>query len=155
MLVKTMGAEAFGPPDTADNGIRLVDSLLVEAGLSPDSLRLEDGSGLSRFNQIAPDHTVRLLAYLYRRFDIHPEFMASLPVGGIDGTLEERFQDTSLVRRVRAKTGTLSGASALSGYVATERGDVLVFSIMMQGYLGPSGPVRDVQDAMVALFREF
>ena len=149
MTLKTVGAEKYGPPGSAEKGIRAVRELLITAGIAPDSLRMEDGSGLSRYNQVSPDQTVRLLTHMYQYFEIRPEFMASLPIGGIDGTLENRMKDSPLVRRVRAKTGTLSGASALSGYISTERGEILGFSIMMQGYVGSSNPIREAQDRIV------
>jgi len=155
MVLKTIGAEMYGTPGSAEKGIQAVNQLLVDAGLFPDSLRMTDGSGLSRYNQVSPDQTVRLLIYMYRCFEVQPEFVASLPIGGIDGTLDNRMQDSTLVRRVRAKTGTLSGASALSGYLSSRKGDIIAFSIMMQGYIGSSGPFRELQDRIVEILVDY
>ncbi|MBC8403536.1 MAG: D-alanyl-D-alanine carboxypeptidase [Candidatus Marinimicrobia bacterium] len=74
------------------------------------------------------------------------DFLTALPQAGLDGTLENRMENDPVRGKILAKTGTLSGASCLSGYVFIKAGDPLAFSIMMNGYVGSSGPYRQLQD---------
>ena len=77
-----------------------------------------------------------------------------MPVAGVDGTLRLRMLDTPAAGRVRAKTGTLSGVSALAGYVETAEGEPLAFAFLMQNFVGSSGPWRDLQDRMAVRLAE-
>lgn len=121
------------------------------AGVDTLAMRLVDGSGLSRHNIVSPRSTADLLHYVLRDAsdDVRNAFYASLPVGGVDGTLQGRFRRGVAGRNVRAKTGTLNGASALSGYVRTRRGDDLIFSLMTNNYTARAADARRVQDAFV------
>jgi D-alanyl-D-alanine carboxypeptidase/D-alanyl-D-alanine-endopeptidase (penicillin-binding protein 4) len=108
--------------------------------------RLVDGSGLSRGNRASPLRVVRLLAAMAGR-DEFPAFLASLPVAGRDGTLAGRMRRPPARSRCRAKTGTLSSVSALSGYCEARSGDTYAFSILMNGVY--PGGARRLQDRMV------
>jgi serine-type D-Ala-D-Ala carboxypeptidase/endopeptidase (penicillin-binding protein 4) len=121
------------------------------AGVDTTGLRLVDGSGLSRHNIVSPRSTADLLLYIFNEApaELRNPFYASLPIGGVDGTLQGRFRHGSAHRNVRAKTGTLSGASALSGYVRSRRGDDLVFALMTNNYTAGAADARRVQDAFV------
>lgn len=114
--------------------------------------RLVDGSGLSRANRGRPRAVVRFL----RGMRSHPElaaFEASLPVAGQDGTLANRMKNRAR-GRCRAKTGTLTGVSALSGYCTARSGDTIAFSILMNGV--PSADrARRLQDRMAAAIVRF
>jgi D-alanyl-D-alanine carboxypeptidase/D-alanyl-D-alanine-endopeptidase (penicillin-binding protein 4) len=120
------------------------------------TLALYDGSGLSRQNLLTPAAIVQLLRYLHRNAPapVRAAFYDSLPVGGEDGTLRNRFKGTAGAGNVRAKTGTLTGAAALSGYVTTRAGEPLVFSILMNHYLGGSSGARAAQNALVLALME-
>ncbi|MGB5772219.1 MAG: D-alanyl-D-alanine carboxypeptidase/D-alanyl-D-alanine-endopeptidase, partial [Crocosphaera sp.] len=104
--------------DTSENGA--IDHLkenLNKLGLEPNLYHLKDGSGLSRHNLVTPEALANLLVLMMQI----PEgnvYRDSLAVGGINGTLETRFKDTIIQGKVQAKTGTLSGTSSLSGYIA-------------------------------------
>jgi len=98
-------------------------------GINPHSFYLVDGSGLSRNNKATPRalvETLRAMYYAPNR-DI---FLASLPTAGISGTLRNRMKQTSVQGIVHAKTGTLSGVRALSGYLDHRQHGILVFSIL-------------------------
>ena len=128
MLLKHLGKTQRGAGTTAA-GSRVVRRELARRGVPLSGVRLSDGSGLSRYNRF----TARALAALLisARSDpaiAHP-FVASLPIAGIDGTLEDRMKRPPAFRRVRAKTGTTRKASALSGYVAGR----YVFSVLQNG----------------------
>ena len=129
ILLKTLGAELRGM-GTAGAGIVVVDSLFRMRGLPTGLLSQADGSGLSRYNLAAPELLVLLLEG--ERGGPHFAVYAdALPVAGVDGTLAGRMGDTPLQANVRAKTGTLSGVRALSGYLATAEGEPLVFSMLV------------------------
>jgi len=132
-IFKTTGGELYGAPGTFAKGTRAVDELLAPLGFGHGAYTIVNGSGLTHANRIQPSGLARLLRHLYFDLSVAPEFLASLAVGGIDGTIRGRFLGTDAVGLVRAKTGTLSGVSALSGYVG-DTGDVLVFSIFVEGF---------------------
>lgn len=131
-IFKTLGGERFGLPGTLEKGARAVADWLKLMGLDPGRVRIVNGSGLTHENRVRPADLARLLRDLYHDMQVAPEFLQSLAVGGIDGTIRGRFRGGS-VGLVRAKTGTLSGVSTLSGYVGERKG-VLVFSIMVEGF---------------------
>lgn len=113
------------------------------------SVTLSDGSGLSRANRASPRDVARYLVGMAT--DQHfSEWLDALPVAGVSGTLADRMVGTVAQGRCHAKTGTLTGVSALSGYCTTLRGHRLVFSILMNG-VGNVDQARAVQDRMVEL----
>ena len=141
MLLKGMARQANGRGTTA-GGARLVADFARELGAP---IRMVDGSGLSRGNRAAPRRVVRFLAAMQRR-DEFDAWYASLPIAGRDGTLAGRMRSGAARGRCRAKTGTLSNVSALSGYCEARSGDLYAFSILMNGVY-PIG-ARLLQDRM-------
>ncbi len=135
-------------------GLEVVKAFLKDAGVNPSSLVLADGSGLSRGDMITADATVQLLAHM-RRHRYAIAFREALPVGGIDGTLRNRFKGTPAENNLRAKTGTLSTASSLSGYVTTAAGEELIFSIIVNNYPDGTSPVGDCIDPIALLLASF
>jgi len=122
---------------------------LEELGVPEDSYRFEDGSGLSRRNEVAPETTMRVLLHMYN--SPHRDlWIDSLPVGGVDGGLRLRFAGRrTLAHRIRAKTGTLSYVTALGGYAMTRSGvPQYAFSIVVNRHAAPSKEVRDLVDAL-------
>ena len=97
-------------------------------GIAPDDVQLTDGSGLSRGDLVTPQSVVQLLAYAVKQ-PWGSDFMATLPVAGTDGTLENRMRGTAAAGRVHAKTGLVEHVNSLSGYATTRRGAHLLFSI--------------------------
>jgi D-alanyl-D-alanine carboxypeptidase/D-alanyl-D-alanine-endopeptidase (penicillin-binding protein 4) len=114
-------------------GLEVVRSFLKTAGVRPESLVLDDGSGLSRGDMITADSTVQLLQFM----DKHryaAVFRDALPIAGVDGTLRNRLKGTPAENNLRAKTGSLSSANSLAGYVTTAAGERLAFAIMVNNY---------------------
>ena len=114
----------MGEPGTWQKGRDAVDEFLAEIMDEPPAHRFVDGSGLSRYNLLNAELLTQLLVPIYRNFELMPEFLASLPIAGVDGTLGNRMQGISAEKVLRAKTGTLSGVSALAGYTTTADGEV-------------------------------
>ena len=143
LILRTLGTlnvvpipiDAQPPPRKTSEaaGIDDVKKFLREAGVNSSSLVLDDGSGLSRGDMITPEATVQLLSYM-RRHKYATAFRDAMPVGGIDGTLRNRFKGTIAENNLRAKTGTLSSATSLSGFVTTAAGEELLFSIIVNNY---------------------
>ena len=115
------------------DGLEVVKKFLSEAGVTPSSLVLSDGSGLSRNDMITAEATIQLLAYMHRH-RYAAAFRDALPIAGVDGSLRNRFKGTPAENNLRAKTGTLSSANSLSGYVRDAAGEELAFSIMVNNY---------------------
>jgi len=103
---------------------------MINAGVDDNDFFLYDGSGLSPDDEITPRALTRLLSYASRQ-SWGEAFKRSLPVAGVDGTLDHRFLNSRLKGRMWAKTGTLSEVNTLSGYVNTDSGRTLAFSIMV------------------------
>lgn len=138
-------------PGSAEMGLRAAMRTFARAGLDTLRLQLVDGSGLSRQNYVTPAMTVALLRYMRNHPDeaVRSAFYAALPVGGRDGTLRYRFRRGAASGRVRAKTGTLSNTSALSGYVSTADGRTLAFSLMCNSVTVEDAEPREVQEQIV------
>jgi serine-type D-Ala-D-Ala carboxypeptidase/endopeptidase (penicillin-binding protein 4) len=141
MLLKDVGLLARGR-GTTRGGARAAMGFARRLGAR---VRLSDGSGLSRGNRASPRAVVRLLLSMVRRQE-YPAFFASLPIAGRDGTLVHRMRRGPARRRCRAKTGTLSNVSALSGYCRARSGETYAFSFVMNG-VSPYR-ARAVQDRM-------
>ncbi|MGH7799922.1 MAG: D-alanyl-D-alanine carboxypeptidase/D-alanyl-D-alanine endopeptidase [Thermodesulfobacteriota bacterium] len=131
-IIKTLGAKVIGEPGTWEKGTLVVSNFLHEIGIK-DSFEIFDGSGLSLLNRVSPNAITDVLEYAYNNQVISLKFLNSLSIGGVDGTLKKRFRRSEVEGRVIAKTGHLSNVSALSGYLFTKSGDVLVFSILSNG----------------------
>lgn len=147
-LLRTLGLAKTGV-GTADSGLVVVRRQLAAWGVDSSRAVLRDGSGLSRHNFLAPEAIVRILDAM-RRHEYFDAYYQSLPVGGVDGTIRERTRGTLAAGNVRAKTGTLDKARALSGYVTTADGQVLLFSMIANNHTVPTREVERVQDALLA-----
>jgi D-alanyl-D-alanine carboxypeptidase/D-alanyl-D-alanine-endopeptidase (penicillin-binding protein 4) len=144
MFVKTLGRHVAGEGTTAA-GLSVVTETLSGWDLPSEELVIVDASGLSRNNYLTAGALVEILERMWRD-EVHREpFTAALPVAGRDGTLEWRMRGTVLEGRVHAKTGTISNVRALSGYLDTQSGERLVFSMVANHFTAPS---RDI-DAIV------
>ncbi len=132
-LMKTLGAKYKGVPGTWEKGSIVISEFLKEVGIK-NGFKVVDGSGLSLLNRVSPETLTDVLSYAYEDKLISTDFIESLPVAGVDGTLRKRFRNSEIQGRVRAKTGYLKNVRALSGYIFTKKGDVLVFSILSNGF---------------------
>lgn len=169
VLVKRLGA-AFprsGNPDQAGsgtyaNGLAVIsDFLRKDVGIKGEFV-LQNGSGLDTDNRLSARHVVDVLTYMERRMDLFPDFLASLPASGWDGTLKKRFhkgEQEVLNGFFRAKTGTLTApvaVAALAGYFRHPKHGMTAFCILENGQVGKTQPaitdLRDRQDrVLVAL----
>jgi len=131
-------------------GIGVVKNFLAQAGIAPDSVIQHDGSGLSRHNLITPASNAQLYSYMARSPNAQV-WRDSLTIGGVDGTLRNRFVGTFAAGNVRGKTGTIAQVSALTGYVTTAGGEQLIFSIIVNGVNTGSIRTATIDEIVVAL----
>jgi D-alanyl-D-alanine carboxypeptidase/D-alanyl-D-alanine-endopeptidase (penicillin-binding protein 4) len=117
-------------------------SLLADAGVPLDGVRIVDGSGLSLLDRLTPAALVTLLHQMWSDPTLRPWLLRSLPVAGISGTLAHRLRYAPARGHVRAKTGTTSTASALSGF-ANNR---FAFAVLENGHPLPFWWARIAQD---------
>jgi D-alanyl-D-alanine carboxypeptidase/D-alanyl-D-alanine-endopeptidase (penicillin-binding protein 4) len=141
-LVKTLGATFRGGGSTSE-GLKVMRAALREFDITP---RVVDGSGLSRKDRATPRQLVKLLRAMTTS-KVAATFKASLAVPGRVGTLARRMRGTAADGRCNAKTGTLRGVSALSGYCRTLRGRIVAFSFLENDMDALSA--KAVEDRMV------
>ncbi|MEU0398103.1 D-alanyl-D-alanine carboxypeptidase/D-alanyl-D-alanine-endopeptidase [Streptomyces sp. NPDC006208] len=149
-LTKTIGHKTSGRGTWAA-GLAAVDSWLRKEGIATGTLRQVDGSGLSRMNLFPAEQLAALLLSV-RDAPWFADWYASLPVAchpdrAVGGTLRSRMCNTPAALNARAKTGSLTGASALSGFVTDAAGRELVYSIVLNNHLASS--VKSIEDAIV------
>ncbi|MBL9019762.1 MAG: D-alanyl-D-alanine carboxypeptidase/D-alanyl-D-alanine-endopeptidase, partial [Myxococcales bacterium] len=132
-VLKTLGAETRATPGPASwaDGLEAMASSLAQLGLQRGSYRAENGSGLFAASEVTAHQLITLLAAAHKDYRIGPDLLASLPIGGVDGTLARRWHGHAAKGRVRAKTGTLDRVVTLAGYVAADSGRPLAFTILL------------------------
>lgn len=149
ILTKNLGAEKKGLPGTMDKGVDVIRGYMKEQGMS--NSELYNPSGLSRKNKFTPQDVLKILTSVKDRFRIYPEFLTSLPISGVDGTLKRHLgAGDQYDGHVRAKTGHLSGVSALAGYISAKEGQIFSFVFLFNGTPGDD-PYRasDLFDKMI------
>ena len=140
-----LGAATGRRPAKAKDAAGVVKQLIQKVGNGKNPYRIADGSGLSLYNYVTPELEMRLLRYAYRNSSIYQHLLPSLPIAGRDGTLKTRMKGTFAEENVKAKTGTVTGISALAGYCTSANGHQLCFSMINQGIM-KSDPGRNFQD---------
>ncbi len=160
-LLRTLGVHGYSgseyEPGSSKAGAAAMEPFLTRAGIDPASLRIADGSGLSALNRLTPLATVQLLRTMNEHSGpgVPEAFYESLAVGGRSGTLERRYRSGDARGNVRAKTGYISGARTLSGYVTADNGHLLAFSLMCNHYSTRTSRVNQAQDAIVELLADY
>lgn len=148
MLAKGLAAELTQKQGTMDVAVRKINEFLKsEVGMK--DYELVNVSGFTRKNKLSAKQFVDLLSWVHSEFSIAPEFIHSLPVAGVDGTLEKRFKGMAGERKVRAKTGLLNGVVALSGFAAKKTGDEVIFAFIFNGGENEA-KVRDLFDNLAS-----
>ena len=147
-LLKGLGA-SFGGAGTTAAGANVAKRYLKSIGLT-NGFSIRDGSGLSYADKLSAHAIVTILGAMTKRQDF-AVFRNSLSVAGVDGTLKDRMRGTKAAGNVHAKTGTLSAASCLSGYVTSADRHALVFAILMNGSALPLARAQAAQDAIAEI----
>lgn len=153
ILLRTIGLERGGL-GTADSARKIVGKQLLAWGVQPDGFVIRDGSGLSDQDLLTPETIVRVLDRI-QRDTAFAAYYNSMPIAGVDGTIDTRMKGTPAEGNVHAKTGTLSKARSLSGYVTTADGERLIFSILANNTTTPGSAVTHVADVIAAALAGF
>jgi serine-type D-Ala-D-Ala carboxypeptidase/endopeptidase (penicillin-binding protein 4) len=146
ILLRTVAKQQTGMGSLA-GGLAIEQKFLTSIGVQPGDVLVDDGSGLSRENLVTPRAVVTLLEYAQQQ-PWGAAFVTTLPVAGLDGTLEHRLIDTPAQGRIQAKTGSVEHTQAVSGLATTLRGEHLIFS-MFDNHNG--GPTRDAVKVLDAI----
>ncbi|WII72792.1 D-alanyl-D-alanine carboxypeptidase/D-alanyl-D-alanine-endopeptidase [Bdellovibrio sp. 22V] len=133
MLTKNLGAVKKTKGASLADGMLVLNEHMQSLGLPADQYRLESPSGLTRENKLSSFAMWKVLQHLRDDFRVQPEFLTSLPIAGVDGTLKKRMKNSPAERWVRAKTGFLTNVVSLAGYAGLEDGRVITFSFVYNG----------------------
>ena len=144
-LLLTIGAAAGGAA-TPDRGARAVQQFFTSRGLPMPQLVIENGSGLSRSERVSARDLGQMLQAAYRS-PVMPEFIASMPLVGVDGTMYRRLTNSGIAGQAHIKTGLISGVRAMAGYVLDAKG--LRVAVVMLINHANSFNGNAVQDALL------
>ena len=148
-VLYTLSAEVLGPPGTESGGRKVIEDWLADTGIEFPTLSLDNGAGLSREARVSAREFGSLLEFAWRK-PYMPEYLASMAVSGLDGTLRRKFDDARLTGQAHLKTGSLDHVAAIAGYLQSRSGRR--FSVVMlhnheDVHRGPG------EEAQVALLR--
>ena len=152
-LLFTLAAEVNGAPGSEASGKQVLAKWLADNGLESDDIVIDNGAGLSRNTRITAKHMSALLEFAWRQ-PYMPEYLASLSLSGLDGTLEERFEDNGLAGIAHLKTGSLDHVAAIAGYLQSRSGRRFAV-VVLQNYRDiHRGPGEEVQEALLRWLHE-
>jgi D-alanyl-D-alanine carboxypeptidase/D-alanyl-D-alanine-endopeptidase (penicillin-binding protein 4) len=147
-LLLTMGAERFGPPATVAKGRDAATMILSERGLNFPELNLDNGAGLSRDTRISARNLAQLLLDAGSS-NFNAEFVSSLALSGLDGTMRRRFRNEELTGRMHLKTGRLKDVYAMAGYVRSQSGKDYVVVAFQNADKADRGPGEEAHSALL------
>jgi D-alanyl-D-alanine carboxypeptidase/D-alanyl-D-alanine-endopeptidase (penicillin-binding protein 4) len=154
MLLRT-AARQNGLWSTSEEMLKTPQDFYAAAGIAPDDVLQTDGSGLSRHDLVTPRAIVTLLKYAQGQTWFAP-YYRSLPVAGIDGSLQDRMKATVAAGRIHAKTGSVEHVRTLSGFAETPSGRRLIFSFLSNNQGGRNHEAADALNGLcVAMIEEF
>lgn len=147
-LLFTLAAEKYGPSGTEAKGQQVVREWLVDHGMDFEELRIENGAGLSRHSRMTAKHLGSMLRYAYES-PYMPEYLSSLSLSGLDGTLSRRFRNSALTGQAHMKTGSLDHVSAIAGYFQSRSGRRFIVVTMLNYTDIHRGPGEEVQEMLL------
>jgi D-alanyl-D-alanine carboxypeptidase/D-alanyl-D-alanine-endopeptidase (penicillin-binding protein 4) len=143
MLLRVIGG------GTIEGARKAVTDLMTSWKIEPQSFVIADGSGLSRYNYVTAEMLVAILEQMHRDRRHQERFLATLPIAGVDGTLERRMRGTKAQGNLHAKTGSIANARSLSGYVRTATGDTLAFAMLANNFTLRGAQIDEITDRAV------
>lgn len=147
-LLLSLGAERSGAPGTTDKGIEAVRAWLRQKNLAFPELVLENGAGLSREETISARHLGQVLLAGWQS-PYMPEFVSSLPIAAMDGTLRRRFNGAALEGQMHLKTGLLRDVRSVAGYVLDRAGRRMAVVCLHNHARADSAAGEAVQEALL------
>jgi D-alanyl-D-alanine carboxypeptidase/D-alanyl-D-alanine-endopeptidase (penicillin-binding protein 4) len=153
-LFKKLGQLYSNRPGSWENGSIAVSKILSKhAGVQTSGMRLLDGSGLSVDNLATPAQFMQVLQFAYANNKTSEYFISSLPIAGVDGTLKRRM--FNIARKIRAKTGTISGVVSLAGYATSYNKDPLAFVIIVNCNKGLNWRYKSMEDKIATALTHY
>lgn len=147
-ILHTLSAEVLGSPGSEEGGGKVVRDWLESSGLHFSKLAFDNGAGLSRDARISAQDLGSMLRFAWRQ-PYMPEYLASLSLSGLDGTLSRRFRDQTLLGKAHLKTGSMDHVTAVAGYLQSRSGRRFAV-VAMQNYTDiHRGPGEEVQEALL------
>jgi D-alanyl-D-alanine carboxypeptidase/D-alanyl-D-alanine-endopeptidase (penicillin-binding protein 4) len=147
-LLFTLGAEKFAVPGTEEGGRQVVENWLKERQLHFETLKLDNGSGLSRESRLSAEVIGGILRYAWKS-PFMPEYLSSLALSGLDGTLARRFRNDPLTGKAHIKTGRLDHVAAIAGYLQARSGKRYAVVALQNHTDVHRGPGEEVQAALL------
>lgn len=148
MMLKTAAAEHYGTQGSTELGLALVKEFAVSMEMDTTKIELTDGSGMAPATLMTVEDLTKLMVKMQER----PDFSAyknSMSLAGIDGSLQHRFKNTPLYRKIYGKTGFVSGVRALSGYMTAASGEPLIFSIVTNNHSEKTSYIDAVHESIL------
>ena len=147
-ILHTLSAEVLGAPGSEEGGRKVVREWLLDNAMEFSELAFDNGAGLSRDARITAKDMGSMLRFAWRQ-PYMPEYLSSLPVSGMDGTLSRRFRDQNLAGKAHLKTGSMDHVTAIAGYLQTRSGRRLAV-VALQNYEDVHrGTGQEVQEALL------
>ncbi|MDH7944829.1 D-alanyl-D-alanine carboxypeptidase/D-alanyl-D-alanine-endopeptidase [Pseudohongiella sp. SYSU M77423] len=147
-LLLTLGLHHSAPPGTVDKGIAAINDYLDKLQIDRSTLSIANGSGLSRDTRLSARLLADLMLHAWQQ-PIMPEFIASLPLAGLDGTMRDRLSDESATGRIHVKTGSLNGVAGVTGYVLGASGKRYVVAALVNHPGADRGTGQELGDALL------
>lgn len=147
-LLFTLSAEVNGAPGTEDGGKTVIAKWLDEKDLSSATTAIDNGAGLSRETRMTATDMAAMLRFAWQQ-PYMPEYLASMSLSGLDGTLRRRFRNTELIGQAHLKTGSLDHVTAIAGYVQSKSGRRFAVAAMQNYDDIHRGPGEEVQEALL------
>jgi D-alanyl-D-alanine carboxypeptidase/D-alanyl-D-alanine-endopeptidase (penicillin-binding protein 4) len=151
-ILKTIGAE-IGGDGSISEGRDIVEKKLEELQVNTDGFRQADGSGLARQDFVTTNFMCNFLSMMYNRPEF-PNFIQSLPIAGVDGTMSDMLKGTAAEGNVKAKSGSLGSVRSYSGYVTTKSGVDLCFSFIFNNYTCRTSEITKKIEKMMVILAE-
>jgi D-alanyl-D-alanine carboxypeptidase/D-alanyl-D-alanine-endopeptidase (penicillin-binding protein 4) len=152
-ILYTLSAEVLGPPGTESGGRDVIENWLLETGIEFPHLELDNGAGLSREARISAGEFGALLEHAWRQ-PYMPEYLASMALSGLDGTLRRRFDDAALTGKAHLKTGSLDDVAAIAGYLQARSGRRFAVVMLHNHENVHRGPGEEAQLALLRWLHE-
>jgi D-alanyl-D-alanine carboxypeptidase/D-alanyl-D-alanine-endopeptidase (penicillin-binding protein 4) len=147
-LLYTLSAEVSGSPGTEEGGRKVIADWLTKKKLASSALAITNGAGLSREVRITASDMGSLLRFAWRQ-PYMPEYVASLSLAGLDGTLSRRFRMTDLIGQAHLKTGSMDHVTAIAGYLQSRSGRRFALVALQNHTDVHRGPGEEVQEALL------
>ena len=148
MMLKTAAAEHYGTQGSTELGLALTKDFAASMQMDTTKIELNDGSGMAPATLMTPEDLSKLMVEMQQRPDFNT-YKKSLSLAGIDGSLQHRFKNTPLYKKIYGKTGYVSGVRALSGYMTAATGQPLIFSIVTNNHTEKTSYIDSIHESIL------